>query len=201
MQETRKQHNEVGMDQQQTQPPMNGNDELAKALDGGLQFEETPMSGATNTTPGATPTDATSDTPMPDPTSLPDPGLLPPLPPLPGTGDDAAKTEEPADTKTSDEPPTVHHTHATKTHEPTGDSDLDKIKASALDELRPLVGKLDLPAEEKFDTLLLIIRSTDDQSLLDEAHQAAKSITDETRRAQALLDIVKEIDYFSNNKK
>ncbi|HEV7929220.1 MAG TPA: hypothetical protein VGP12_03710, partial [Nitrosospira sp.] len=81
-----------------------------------------------------------------------------------------------------------------------GSGPLDKLKASALEELRPLVGKLDLPAEEKFDTLLLIIRSTDDQSLLNEAHSAAKSISDDAKRAQALLDIIKEIDYFSSKR-
>lgn len=75
---------------------------------------------------------------------------------------------------------------------------LEGIKRSALEELRPLVGKLDLPPEEKFDTLLLIIRSTDDQSLIEPAHDAAKAIPDEIKRAQALLDIIKEIDYFSN---
>ncbi len=74
---------------------------------------------------------------------------------------------------------------------------LDDLKKTALEELRPLVGKLNLPPEEKFDTLLLIIRSTDDQSLLDPAHEAAKAITDENKRAQALLDVIKEIDYFS----
>lgn len=75
--------------------------------------------------------------------------------------------------------------------------ELESLKKETLTELRPLVGKLDLAPEEKFDTLLLIIRSTDDQTLLAPAHDAAKSITDEARRAAALLDIIKEIDYFS----
>jgi hypothetical protein len=47
----------------------------------------------------------------------------------------------------------------------------------------------------------LIIRSTDDQSLLAEAHEAAKAIEDETKRASALLDVIKEIDYFGNQGK
>ena len=76
--------------------------------------------------------------------------------------------------------------------------DLEDIKKDALTELRPLVDKLDLAPEEKFDTYLLLIRSTDDRSLIAPAHDAARAITDETRRAQALLDIIKEIDYFSN---
>lgn len=77
-------------------------------------------------------------------------------------------------------------------------SDLESIKKDALSELRPLVDKLDVSPEEKFDTYLLLLRSTDDQALIAPAHEAARSITDEARRAQALLDIIKEIDYLSN---
>ena len=76
--------------------------------------------------------------------------------------------------------------------------DLEAIKKDALSELRPLVDKLNVSAEEKFDTYLLLLRSTDDQALIAPAHEAAKGITDEARRAQALLDIIKEIDYLSN---
>jgi hypothetical protein len=79
--------------------------------------------------------------------------------------------------------------------------ELESLKKDALSELRPLVDKLSLPADEKFDTLLLIIRSTDDQTLLSEAHEAAKGIEDETKRAAALLDVIKEIDYFANQPK
>ncbi len=76
--------------------------------------------------------------------------------------------------------------------------DLDDIKKDALVELRPLVDKLSLAPEEKFDTYLLLIRSTDDKTLIAPAHAAAKEIPDETRRAQALLDIIKEIDFLSS---
>lgn len=75
--------------------------------------------------------------------------------------------------------------------------DLESIKKDALSELRPLVDKLDVSPEEKFDTYLLLLRSTDDQALIAPAHEAARSIADEARRAQALLDIIKEIDYLS----
>jgi hypothetical protein len=76
--------------------------------------------------------------------------------------------------------------------------DLESIKKDALSELRPLVDKLDVSPEEKFDTYLLLLRSTDDQALIAPAHEAARSIADEARRAQALLDVIKEIDYLSN---
>jgi len=79
----------------------------------------------------------------------------------------------------------------------TSSSDLDGIKKDAIQELRPLIDHVDLPPEEKFDTYLLLIRSTDDATLIAPAHAAAQNISDEKRKAEALLDIIKEIDYLS----
>ncbi|MAU34246.1 hypothetical protein CMN23_03925, partial [Candidatus Saccharibacteria bacterium] len=93
------------------------------------------------------------------------------------------------------EAPSVAATPAT-----TGESsDLADIKKDALDELRPLMDKVTLPAEEKFNTYLMLIRSTDDASLIGPAHAAAQAISDEGVKAQALLDIIKEIDYLSRD--
>jgi hypothetical protein len=75
--------------------------------------------------------------------------------------------------------------------------DLETIKKDALKELRPLVEKLELSAEEKFDIYLLLLRSTDDTTLIAPAHATAQQIEDESKRAQALLDIIKEIDFLS----
>jgi len=77
--------------------------------------------------------------------------------------------------------------------------ELEGIKKNALEQLRPLIGKVDLPAEEKFDVYLMLIRSTDDATLIGPASDAAKGISDEKRRAEAFLDIIKEIDYLSRN--
>ncbi len=76
--------------------------------------------------------------------------------------------------------------------------DLEGVKMEAINELRPLIDKLDLPPEEKFDTYLLLIRCTDDKELVPPAHEVAKLIADDSRRAMALLDIIKEIDYLSS---
>ncbi len=81
---------------------------------------------------------------------------------------------------------------------PMNGNDLESIKKDALNELRPLVDKLNVPPEEKFDTYLLLLRSTDDQALIAPAYEAAHAITDEARKAQALLDIIKEIDWLSH---
>lgn len=104
----------------------------------------------------------------------------------------AAPPAEPADEETApgvEEPVVMPAT--------TGGDDLEGIKKDAIVELRPLVDKLNLPPEEKFDTYLLLLRSTDDKTLIEPAHEAAKMIEDEARRAQALLDIIKEIDFLS----
>lgn len=78
---------------------------------------------------------------------------------------------------------------------------LEGVKMEAVNELRPLIDKLDLPPDEKFDTYLLLIRCTDDRELIPPAHEVAKLIADDSRRALALLDIIKEIDYLSNKDK
>ena len=80
----------------------------------------------------------------------------------------------------------------------SADHDLADVKQAALTELRPLVDKLDVDPEEKFNTYLLLVRSTDDKDLIAPAHEAAKAITDEAKKAQALLDIIKEIDFLSS---
>ncbi|MBS7346638.1 MAG: hypothetical protein KIG14_02915 [Candidatus Sacchiramonaceae bacterium] len=76
--------------------------------------------------------------------------------------------------------------------------DLENIKNSALQDLRPLVDKLNATTEEKFDIYLLLLRSSDDKTLIEPAYATARSIEDETKRANALLDIIKEIDYLNS---
>lgn len=90
------------------------------------------------------------------------------------------------------EPPT-----ATVVAPAAGSDDLLDIKQEALQELTPLVGHLEQSPEEKFRTTMMMIQASDDHSLVKIAYGAAKEITDEKARAQALLDIVNEINYFT----
>lgn len=76
-------------------------------------------------------------------------------------------------------------------------SDLLALKQDALQQLSPLVGHLEQTPEEKFRTTMMMIQASDDQSLIKAAYEAAKQITDEKARAQALLDVVNEINYFT----
>lgn len=79
--------------------------------------------------------------------------------------------------------------------------DLVGIKQQALSQLSPLVSHLDQSAEEKFRTTMMMIQATDDQSLLKEAYDAAQKIEDDKSRAQALLDVINEINYFTQQSK
>ncbi|HKX24274.1 MAG TPA: hypothetical protein VJM46_03470, partial [Candidatus Saccharimonadales bacterium] len=147
------------------QHPATSDDELAKVLAGigaddspnppaatsgsnaeaaGLQFEETP---------GPMPAgQANVNAPAPAPSAPAEPVAAPVTPaPVPAP--------EPAG-------PTMPAPMAAPSL-PVAAGGLDELKKTALEELRPLVGKLNLPPEDKFDTLLLIIRSTDDQTLLE----------------------------------
>ncbi len=73
------------------------------------------------------------------------------------------------------------------------------IKQNALEQLKPLVDHLEHTPEEKFDALMMMIRASDDQTLIQPAYEAAQKITDDTKRAEALLDVVNEINYLTSS--
>ncbi len=79
-------------------------------------------------------------------------------------------------------------------------TDLLSIKQDALQQLSPLVAHLEQSPEEKFKTTMMMIQASDDQSLIKQAYDTAKQITNEKARAQALLDVVNEINYFTQQK-
>ncbi|MGZ6005172.1 MAG: hypothetical protein ACXWLH_03390 [Candidatus Saccharimonadales bacterium] len=109
------------------------------------------------------------------------------LPPTPiSSTDDSPITSQPDDSAQSD-------TTAT-------DSELLSIKEQALTQLSPLVDQLDLSSEDKFKTLMMMIQANDNQALIKDAYEAAQKITDEKVKSQALLDIVNEINYFTQKK-
>lgn len=82
---------------------------------------------------------------------------------------------------------------------PDSDELLD-LKQQALQQLTPLVGHLDQSPEDKFRTTMMLIQASDNQALLKDAYESAKLIVDEKTKAQALLDVVNEINYFTQNK-
>jgi hypothetical protein len=87
-----------------------------------------------------------------------------------------------------------------KLTEATNDT-LIHVKQEALDELFPLIDKLDQTPDEHFKTLMMIIQASDNHTLIEKAFQIAQTIDDEKVRAQALLDIINEINYFTQQPK
>jgi hypothetical protein len=87
--------------------------------------------------------------------------------------------------------------NGSKSGEDNINPELEDIRKDALTKLTPLVGKLDQPPEERFHTLMMVIQASDDQSLIKQAFDAANQIDDEAKKAEALLGIVNEINYFA----
>lgn len=79
-------------------------------------------------------------------------------------------------------------------------NELIDIKQQALGQLSPLIDHLDQTPEDRFRTTMMMIQASDDQSLIKTAYETAKQIQDEKFRAQALLDIVNEINYFTQQR-
>lgn len=173
----------------QSAKPISDDQELAKVLAGVAQQTDEPLQF--DTPPVVAPTTPPT-TPVPDPTNdaaTTEPEVVEPATPVEETPSAPANSYNPV---VSEEP-----TPPVPTVSDAPNADLTSIKKDALDDLRPLVDKLEIAPEEKFDTYLLLIRSTDDKSLIAPAYAAAQAIADEARKAQALLDVIKEIDYLS----
>lgn len=110
-------------------------------------------------------------------------------------------TDPPADNNqaepTNDGTPTVVTPTTTPSTVDDTANDLIDIKQQALGQLAPLVDQLDQSPEERFRTTMMMIQASDNQALIKDAYTAAQAITNEKARAQALLDIVNEINYFT----
>ncbi len=103
----------------------------------------------------------------------------------------------PADDTSSSSSLANHHVVGTDDGDDHITHELIDIKQKALGQLSPLLSTLDQSPEDKFRTLMMMIQASDDQSLVKSAYEAAHDIEDEKARAQALLDIVNEINYFT----
>ncbi len=99
-------------------------------------------------------------------------------------------TEQPADPTTTSQSDASGAPH---------NNDLIDLKQQALSKLSPLVDKLNQSPDDKFRTLMMMIQASDNQRLVHQAYETALQIHDEKERAQALLDIINEINYFTQN--
>lgn len=82
---------------------------------------------------------------------------------------------------------------------PASTDDLLDLKQQALQQLTPLVSHLDQSPEDEFRTTMMMIQASDNKDLLPKAYTAAQNIPDEKAKAQALLDVVNEINYFTQH--
>ena len=131
--------------------------------------------------PPAAPSNPFSDSNEPTAASLP-------MPDLPHT---PTPTTEPSPAAPATSTPVV-------SAQPSNSDDLLDLKQQALQSLQPLVDHLDHTPEEKFKTTMMLIQATDNSALIKQAYETANQITDEKARAQALLDVVNEINYFTH---
>ncbi|MCA9328139.1 hypothetical protein KC959_00045 [Candidatus Saccharibacteria bacterium] len=82
---------------------------------------------------------------------------------------------------------------------PVDHDKLASMKQEALEHLEPLADHIGGTPEETFKTTMMMIQANDNHTLLEKALAAAKMIEDDKTRAQAMLDIINEINYFSQN--
>ena len=146
--------------------------------------------------------------PMPEDSlsaTQPEPLITPSAPPLndamsPAPGDSVMPPPMHADVPS--EPPKKRGDKPQAVPSAVPDADEDElfdIKQQALHNLAPLVDKLDQTPEEKFKTTMMLIQASDNAALIKDAYDAASAIGDEKARAQALLDVVNEINYFTQH--
>jgi hypothetical protein len=119
-----------------------------------------------------------------------------------GMGDvslDNAYIDSPAPTPTSKDSSDQSRPSAASLVNNSNEDELLKLKQQALQNLAPLVDHLDQDPEAKFKTTMMMIQASDNADLIPDAYEAANKIQDEKIRAQALLDVVNEINYFTQH--
>lgn len=97
-------------------------------------------------------------------------------------------------------PESNHSDHQASDHNFVNDNDLLDLKQGALQQLTPLLDHLEQTPEERFRTTMMMIQASDNKDLLQHAYDAAQAIPDDKAKAQALLDVVNEINYFTQQK-
>ncbi len=146
-----------------------------------------------NTNQDVAVTEPTEDGTLALPTATDDNSTNAPLPPI----NDDSDTDDIVPIPPQDSTPDTPEATAPAVASSSSDVDFLSIKQQALQQLKPLIGHLEQTPEERFRTTMMMIQAADDQSLIPHAYEAANAITDEKAHAQALLDVVNEINYFT----
>ncbi|MBQ9029714.1 hypothetical protein IJ114_03035 [Candidatus Saccharibacteria bacterium] len=72
--------------------------------------------------------------------------------------------------------------------------DLGVVRETALKELVPIIDKAGLSADRQFGIIVAVVESSHDKSFIPKALEAARAISDDKQRAEALLKLVSLID-------
>ena len=122
------------------------------------------------------------------------PGPMPPAPmPMPEPVTPAEPVSAPEEDIKPE--PIGHEEDIEKTPFVAGEGmGINQVKEAALRELAPILSKLDVPAEQKFDIYKNVIDNYHDTSVLEPAYQAASRIADDKEKGEALLYIIDSID-------
>lgn len=123
-------------------------------------------------------------------------GVTPPTPPMAGAGVPEMPTSASSDVAPipTIEPVAGPAAAEVKPASSATGGDLAKVRESALQELVPLMDKVDITSQEKFDIYAEVIESTKDKSIVEKAFEAARAIEDEKGKAESLLKLVQMID-------
>jgi hypothetical protein len=95
-------------------------------------------------------------------------------------------------------PASIDHTQDPVGASASSTNSIEQIKISALQQLRPLMQHIELTPEEKFEKYLMMLRASDDPELIQPTYEAAQMISSEKLKAQALLDVINEINYLTS---
>lgn len=108
---------------------------------------------------------------------------------------DAPAAEAPAlDVSTPDAAPALDAAPAVAPVEAAAAGNLESVKAEMMKELFPLMDKVQMESDEKFGIYQKMIDETNDDNMIPDAYQAAKGITDETKKAEALLYLIRKTE-------
>lgn len=113
--------------------------------------------------------------------------------------DNQIKTDEDKSLKSSIAEDNADSIRTTKTNKPNTNN-LTQVKAKALKALVPLIEEVrNVSPERKFDICLSAIRLTDSSELAQAALDAALAIEENGTKAEALVELINEINYLEHS--
>lgn len=169
--------------------------DLQKAIDDITKTTDEAIDGITNTTN----TDPVFADPVAAPSSIPEgdtgelaesvgpfPAPEPIVPPISEVPEVPEVPEMPK--------PVISETVVTEEVSAPAELNVQEVKIAALRDLAPLIGKMDIPAAQKFHLCREIFENLRDYTVINAAYQAAKNIPDERERGEALLYLINSIN-------